>query len=61
MEGCLQLVEAQMLDLSDRPYAATERASRTVDLFSILADLVMSSTQTGRAFKTRTTLPVQYT
>ena len=40
VEECLAVIEVQMLDLSDRPYAPTGRASRTLDLVSHLADVI---------------------
>ena len=40
LEGCLLLVEAQMLALSDRPYAPTARPTQTLLLVSALVEVL---------------------
>ena len=44
MEGCLRLVEDQMLALSDRPYAPTARPTQTLLLVSTLVETWESAT-----------------
>ena len=43
LEDCLRLIEAQMLALSDRPYAPTARPTQTLLLVSTLLEVLDSS------------------